>query len=255
MLKNVMVMGALACGAVAAEADVFVWDWKAGQGGVVNNAAGTYESVHAEFDSSANKFIWKVTFANAVTDALTLAVSNGPDPKGEPGELALLYIDATDPSSGNAKVSAYAYNGANSLTSWQDGNGKASGSQDPDLIHSIKDTSWITKAKVSNVAAKRVFELEFSTAAINAHDPKYPGSAPWKGIQFGPKLGLWMHSFDGAYPGFQYNTKGAISDFGFKNHGWFDGSNFPTVVPIPSAVLLGLGGLVGVALIRRRVTC
>ncbi len=252
MLKNVILAGAAILCATSANADVYVWDWSAGQGGAVNNAAGNFESVHAEFDSTAQKMIWNVTFSNQVTDALTFAVSDGPNPKGDPGELALIYVDWNDKSTSTAKMTAYGYNGANLSNSWLDGNGDVAGNQAPDIIHSLNDTSWITKASVTNVGTKRKFELEFSTAAINSHDPLYTGSAPWSGIQFAQKLGLWMHSFDGAYPGISY-LNGEICAFGYKTEGWFDGANFPTVVPIPTSAAMGLAGLVGVFALRRRL--
>jgi hypothetical protein len=255
MLRSIVSVAALALCAGAAQADTFVWNWDVSQGamgGGINNSGGKFESIQASFDNVTNRFTWNITFSDQIADAFTLAVNNGPNPKGEAGELALLYFDWNDKSTANAKVTAYGYNGKNSTDSWKDGDGNAAGTQSPDIIHSLNDTSWINKATAKNVGSKRVFELDVNASTINGWSPKYPGSGPWTGLKFDNKLGLWLHAFDTANPGIVYKN-GKISDFGYKKEGWFDGSNIITVVPLPAPVAMGLAGLVGVAALRRRM--
>ena len=141
-------IGALAVAASMASASEYQWNWTAAQGGGVNNAAGVFESINASYNSDSQRFVWDVVFSNQVTRGYTLAINNGPNPKGHAGELALIHFDAT--SLNAPKVTAYAYNGQNAINSWIDGNGAVAGNQTPDIIKSATDTSWINTASVSD---------------------------------------------------------------------------------------------------------
>jgi hypothetical protein len=258
-VKTCMLAGlaVFACAAVA-HADTYVWDWQTSDGGYVANGTGTgggaMESIHAEFDSVTNRFTWNVVFGSSDTQGYTLAVNSGPNPKGHAGELALLYFDATQPT--NARVTAFAYNGQNSFTSWQDGNGVAPGNQAPDIIHTINDTSWIINKSVDTLSGgRRAFNLTVDATIMNTHVPIYPGTggvSEWTGIGFGPQnIGLWMHTFKGLDTG-GYGPDGQLCGWNFGGQGWFDGSNIQ-LVPLPTPALMGMAGL-GVAgfIVRRR---
>ncbi|MFO0858250.1 MAG: PEP-CTERM sorting domain-containing protein [Phycisphaerales bacterium] len=255
-MKARLILGAAAVAMIAgtASAEVFVWDHAVTPADGTNNAAGIFESIHAEFDTVTNRFQWNATFSNQVTRGYTLAVSPGPNPKGHNAELALLYFDASTLSA--PKVTAYAYNGANAFTSWQDGNGNQAGNQAPDLIHGINNTSWIQNASVVDAGGKRTFNLTIDASTIQNHVPLYNSPAvdgDWTGLAFGPSLGLWMHSFTGLSAGYLGN--GALCGWDYNgSQGWFDGNNYSLVlVPLPAPAMMGIAGL-GVAgfVVRKR---
>jgi hypothetical protein len=242
-------VGAFAMATSMAAAAQFNWSWNA-PGGGVNNAGGTFESINASFDTDTNRFVWDVVFSNQVTRGYTLAVNNGPNPKGHAGELALIHFDATNLNA--AKVSVYAYNGQNAINSWSDGNGAVAGNQAPDVIHSTADTSFINAATVTDAGGKRRFLLDIDATAINAHTPMYPGGAnDWTGVEFGNLIGLWFHTFTGLST--TYGQQGQLCGWDYQGHGWFDASNISTViVPLPAGAWMGLAGLVGVGVIARK---
>lgn len=254
--RFVLGTAAVAMIAGAAHADVWVWDHAVTSADATNNSAGVFSHIHAEFDTVANTFQWNATFSNQVTRGYTLAVSPGPNPKGHNAELSLIYFDAS--SLGSPKVTAYAYNGANAFTSWQDGNGNVSGNQTPDLIHGINDTSWIQNASVVDVGGTRTFNLTIDASVIQNHLPLYNNPSvdgDWTGLAFGPALGLWMHTFTGLSA--SYTSGGALSGWGYSGgHGWFDGSNLSdlVLVPLPAPAMMGIAGLgvVGVVVRKRK---
>ncbi|MEQ9206722.1 MAG: PEP-CTERM sorting domain-containing protein [Phycisphaerales bacterium] len=241
-----MAMVGVAVFAGAAQADLYQWDWSADVDGVagLNMNAGEFQSIHAEFDTNTDRFVWSVTFANQITDGYTLAVNNGPNPKGHAGELALIYFDA---SGADVRVTGYAYNGFNTTTSYQDGS-QESGQQAADMIFassSTENASLVTAASViDNIDGTRVMTLEMDASLINSHNPAYPGPegpSEWTGIGFEDYLGLWMHPFKNLNT--SYDSNGLLTGWSGQQ-GWFDGKDYPTV-PAPGAfALMGLGGMI-----------
>ena len=248
MKKTLITMMCVGTVATVANADVYQWDWSADVDGTsgLNMNGGEFESIHAQFDSDTDRFLWQVTFANQITDGYTLAVNNGPNPKGHAGELALIYFDA---SGNNVRVSGYAYNGLNSFTSYYDG-APQGGVQSPDMIFAsnpLGNASLVLQASVQDVGSKRVMTLEMDASSINGHMPASPGPegpSEWTGVAFDEMLGLWMHPLKGMQT--QYDQDGALTHLSYDRQGWFDGNNFETtVVPAPGAIaLLGLGGVI-----------
>ena len=130
MNASALVAGALACAvAGGASATTYVFD---STSVAQNPSAGFIERITTTYTPSNNAFTWSVTFADQLTTGYTLAVSPGPNPKNNPGQLALIYFDASDTS--DVAVSAYGYNGLNALNSFVDGNGAVAGVQAPDFI-------------------------------------------------------------------------------------------------------------------------
>jgi hypothetical protein len=244
---------AVAMLAGAAHAEIYTWNHTITGADGTNNAAGVFESIQAEFDTVTNRFVWNATFSNQVTRGYTLAVSPGPNPKGNAAELALLYFDATNANA--PKVTAYAYNGQNAMNSWQDGNPFVAGNQAGDLIHDANDTSWIEEAAVVDAGGKRTFRLTIDASTIQNHSPLYTQNSAvgdWTGLAFGPQLGLWMHTFTGLQS--NYLNDGRLCGWGWNQHGWFDGSGYQNVVlvPLPAPAMMGLAGLGVVGFVARR---
>jgi len=233
-----------------AHADTYTWDWSGATppNAAISNVAGDFDSVHAVFDDAAQSLTWRVTFADQLTSGLTFALSDGPNPKGHAGELGLVYVDASN--LGNIRTSTYAYNGKNLINSYKDGDGNQSGDQTPDRIQSIYDmASPLRSASVYDDGTSRVFDLVFDTTVLNSHSPLYPGSSTWTGVAFGEKLGLWMHTFTALSS--SYSIDGYLTGWSYQGHGWFDGRDQSSVIPLPSAAGMGFAGLVLTASRRR----
>lgn len=240
------------CGVASnSDASIYQWDWVRGMSGDygLNDTGGRFESVHATFDSTSKELLWSVTFSNTITQGFTLALNNGPNPKGHAGELALLYVDAR--AANNVRVTAYGYNGQNATNSWRDGNAAVSGDQKPDVIkNDAQRGTWLMDSGVVDVGGKRTISIRVDASDLVGHDPLYPDAVdPWKGIGFDTGLGLWMHAFRTFAP--TYNNNGEISALQLGSEGWFDGKNFTTrTVPAPGAA--ALVGLAAVGGLRRR---
>ncbi len=255
-MKKIAMLALMCAGTVAttASADIYQWDWSADVNGTagLNMNGGEFQSIHAQYDSNTERFLWQVTFADQVTDGFTLAVNNGPNPKGHAGELGLLYFDASD---NNVRVTGYAYNGENSFSTYYDGSA-ASGTQNPDMIFGSDalgtNASLIMQASVQDIGTTRVMTLEMDASSINGHNPIYPGPegpGEWTGMAFDELIGLWMHPMPGMNT--SYGQDGALTELSYNRQGWFDGSNFTTTtIPAPGA--LALVGLRGVLVGRRR---
>ena len=254
MNASALVAGALACAvAGGASATTYVFD---STSVAQNPSAGFIERITTTYTPSNNAFTWSVTFADQLTTGYTLAVSPGPNPKNNPGQLALIYFDASDTS--DVAVSAYGYNGLNALNSFVDGNGAVAGVQAPDFIVGTEDAapdSWLIDASVTDAGGKRTLSLTIDADVIQSHVPLYPDPAgdPWTGVAFGEKIGYWFHTFRGLNAG--YDANGRLTNWGFSAHGWSDVANLNaiTVVPLPPAAWAGLVGLAGAAVLRRRV--
>ena len=239
--------GIAALGAICAiaSADVYSWDWQPGDpGGGHSNSGGTFESIVASYNSNSQILTWDLSFTDQISDGFTLALNNGPNPKGHAGELALIYFDATDVE--NVRVSSYAYNGLNTQTSYRDGSplsgtlsaygifgAQPAEGQAPSILH----------ASVTDADGGRSMRLELDASGINSHTPLYPGSmgtAEWYGIGFDTGLGVWLHPVTSLTT--EYNEDGSLSYWSGRQ-GWLDGANYMTEVPAPGVGAIALAGL------------
>ncbi len=242
----------------AARATIWEFDWTDNAPNVGHSdSGGQWASMNGTFNDATNVLSWSVTFNNKVTQGLTLAVSDGPNPKGHPGQLGLLYIDATNTAS--PVVTAYAYNGQDTYLSYVDGNGNAGGNQTPDRIVSSEITpGFLLSASVVDTATTRTINFSIDASGINSHAPLYPHATDaWEGVRFDDKLGIWFHAFRNLTTA--YGDSGAAQGFLTNwyrpdgKEGYFDGANLTTTVKVPTPgsgalALLGAAGLAG----RRR---
>jgi hypothetical protein len=216
-----------------------------------------FSSITAEYDPDDHRFKWEFTSATTVNGAW-LVVSPGPNPKGNAGELAILFLDArnlTSNTSVTPTLTAYNYNGFNGVTSYMDGSPDA-GNQTPDRIFSSRnndDLGVVTSLSATDTGTMRRFVIELDASILQNHTPLYPAANgdPWTGVAFGQRLGAWFHPTTGlnaAYgtdptnPNFNY-----LTTFTYTGQGAFDTTNLLTQwVPAPGALALcGLAGLVG----------
>jgi len=254
--------------ALSADAASFNWNWSSPsnayklangtgpfaytspEGIAINDAGGEIRSINAGFDGNTGMLSWMVTlgpspiFPSPLPSGFTLALTDGPNPKGIDGELALLYFDAYGTS---PVLTAYAYNGRNNGTSYYDGSG-AAGIQSPDRIFSSILNNQVVLVDTFNPDGTRTLGFTIDSSLINVHTPAYGNPSDWTGIQFGSSIGMWFHPYlvtEGAY------SQGYLSDWRTEVGGWFDGAEVPTI-PEPSTALLALSGLVTIGYRRRR---
>jgi hypothetical protein len=252
-MRSVMLAAsaALSLCAGVASASYYRWDWTPGSPNGsygVSNAGGTFSSMSAEFDPTSHRLRYEVNFSNQITTGFWLALSPGENPKGHPGELAIVYFDASNafgPAVGGLpKASVYGYNGNNGNESYKDGT-TLSGTQTPDRIVSSSSALLASSTLIAqNIGSGRRFVIEFDATDVQTHAPLYPDAVdPWTGLAFGSKLGIWMHPVTNLTT--TYNASGYLTNFGYSNQGWIDGSDFrTTLIPTPGALaLLGVGGL------------
>ncbi len=237
---------ALAAGTTTANAQTYVFNWETGDS-PVNNAGGEFKSITGSYNASSKLFTWDITFNDQITDGYTLAVSPGPNPKGQSGELALIYFDATNIAT--PEVTVYAYNGQNTQLSWADGSHDP-GIQSPDKIISSSgvNSGDILNASVTDDAGMRTLSLEMDATNLQSHLPKWPGDADWTGVEFGGSIGVWLHPT--AWLHTEYGVDGFLNAWEPETQGWLDGQYFETV-PAPAGSL-ALGGLGLLAARRRR---
>ncbi|MGD1955448.1 MAG: PEP-CTERM sorting domain-containing protein [Sphingomonadales bacterium] len=182
-----------------------------------------------------------------------LVVSDGPNPKGDIGEYAILYGDLK-----NNRITAYEYNGQNGPSSFSEpGNFLQSFDNDPFTIDT--DTGEVS--------------FQIDVTSINAAFLNDPTRPDYDGIKFGQgthKIGVWFHFSEDLRVNYEHiDGNLELTKFNLRHQGYVDFQNKPatkkdcadlppdfpgctTEISEPATLaLLGLG-LVGLAVTRRR---
>lgn len=243
-------LGAVAL-AGAASAQVGAFKYSATPTDAQQNAtAGRIAKMESNYDPSKGELSWSADFTSTsgtLPNAFWLVVSDGPDPKGIAGQLAIFYFDA---STMVPKLTAYGYNGENGFNSYRDGS-PAAGIQAPDRIaSSITTPGFATSMTVKNANGVRTLGFSADISGVNAYKPTNGVASNWEGAKYGSKIGVWFHPVSGATT--SYDDAGYLSTFNVGKSGWYD-ANHQNATPVPepaSLAILGLG-LVGVARRRR----
>tara|TARA_Y100000296_G_scaffold87245_1_gene131146 strand:+ start:166375 stop:173808 length:7434 start_codon:yes stop_codon:yes gene_type:complete len=195
-----------------------------------SDAGGDIKNVTTTYNEDTHEFTFEMTIADPygrTTEGFTLALNDGPNPKGS-GELALFYFDA---SSTNASpvVSAYAYNGLNTQTSWKDGSA-AGGIQPADQIASSlgANSPFSSITATTDANGNHVYSFTLNADFIQNHVPDYGDAADWTGLGFDQSLGIWLHPVADIVT--DYDANGYLTQWETCAQGWYDASNLTTTV-------------------------
>ncbi|MDJ0789544.1 MAG: PEP-CTERM sorting domain-containing protein [Myxococcota bacterium] len=196
-----------------------------------NHAAGRLIQLDASYDDVTHAFTWTSVFEaenGMLPDGGWLVVSNGPNPKNNVDEYAILYLDGA-----LGRVTTYVYSGQNNANSFQ-------------------TTAYLAThdgaLSVSDAGSQRTLTIDLVATLENA----FLNTPDWDGIQFGtglqgPEIGYWYHPTKNTR--ISYDPDGRITGFSGTS-GWYDKAYKPVDVPEPH--VLGLLGLAGLGVLARR---
>jgi hypothetical protein len=156
------------------------------------------DSVLIKYNKVAKELAVEIKYKKNIfnPDGFQIAMSPSAAPTN-PGEIAIIYFDATFPA--QMRLTAYGYNTYGDPSNC----GNAPGSYelgkttnqpaDKILAHS---SSWVKSTTYLDNASVKTLGFVIDTTAIETHITAYPSVNPWTGIGFGEKIGLWMWHTD-----------------------------------------------------------
>ncbi len=257
-------IGTAVLAASSAQAVVWQWNFTKGQAGNygTNNTGGTVETIVSTFDDATKRLTFDVLFSApnngsgaASTNGFWLVLNDGPNPKNNPGELAIFYFDASrvfdsDPLNNAVIMTAYEYNGRNDNSSWNNGDGDNTANESNDfngLIYGRNEAGLFINsisATSENGGNARRMRFDINAAAIVSRSPAYPeANTTWHGTGFDDQLGIWFHPAQIFNASYQNSGRGKINSLSVQGEGWLDGEFFRTVPTPGTAALLGMAGL------------
>ncbi len=239
-IKAALALTALSvlCAIAPAEAATFVYQDSVGKQTPkinVNNRAGKYTNITAEFDTDTNILDWSSTFtrnsAGRLADGAWLVLSDGENPKQNVNEYAILYLDSIA-----NKVSIYNYDGKNGPSSY--------------LANDYLGSTALNV--VENGNDEVTFEFSLDATAINSQTGKY--GSEWDGIAFGKEIGIWFHGVTDLET--TYDSSHKLLAFDYDRRGYYDTKMAVDTKKVPepgSLAALGIFGAVAATKLRKRI--
>jgi hypothetical protein len=181
----------------------------AGGGGALGDLS---QGIQLTYNPALSSLRITTAFKNNAVDGYWLAISPGGNPKGVGNELAVLYLDLK-----NDKYAVYNYNGSNGATSF-----------------STPGSTFLKGGDAGMTRAGNTSTFNLNVDGIN--NGPLSGSGNWTGAEFGDKLGLWYHFFDGDI---RFNPDGSLQRLSIVNSGWNDYVNLSTAVRCNNAATGG----------------
>ncbi len=188
-------------------------------------AAGDIKNVNTQYNDATKELTFSVTIEPSA-DGFTLALNDGPNPKGHGGEMALFYFDASN--AGTPVVTAYNYNGQNIQTSWKDGSGQA-GTQAPDQILSslLNSNAFGSITSTTDSNGNKIFSFTVDASILQNHNPTYGNAADWTGAEFGEEVGIWLHPVNELETDY---ANGYLTQWDINSQSYYDTSFKDTMV-------------------------
>lgn len=188
-----------------------------------SSAAGDIKNVDISYNDQSHD----LTFSMRVEDSaegFTIAINNGPNPKGHSAEMAFFYFDA---SGAEPIINVFAYNGKGSYDSYLDGASTA-GTQTPDrILTSLDADNPFTSIQVTTDAdGNKIMSFSMDGTSIMQHDPLNGPDDEWSGVSFADKIGVWLHPVSGLET--EYDSDGYLTNWTRASSSYHDSSNRPT---------------------------
>ncbi len=172
-----------------------------GGGGALGDLS---QGIQLSYNPSLSSLRITTAFKNNAVDGYWLAVSPGGNPKGVGNELAILYVDLK-----NDQYAVYNYNGFNGANSYN--------------TAGTSPVNFLKGGIAGMTRAGNTYTFNLNVDGINNGPLGADGN--WTGAEFGDKLGLWYHFFDGEV---RFNPDGSLQRLSITNSGWNDYVNLST---------------------------
>jgi hypothetical protein len=205
-------------------AQEYKFSWSPGN--AQNDSAGYIESIESTYNTVSKRLIYKVVFSpcddGTIPNGFILSLVNCGDCTMvySYGQLAALYLDATNKSS--PVITVYSYNGLNYLSSWMSRKDMLPPDQ---IVASSKTAGFVNDVKVEDSNGKRIFTFDINASYINSYIPLSP-NGQWLGIGFNEGATIKFYPISNMATA--YDANGFLSTFLAGKYGSAEACNLPT---------------------------
>ncbi len=174
-----------------------------------SSSAGNIDQVDMAYNETTGQFTFTMQ-VDDTADGFTLAVNNGPNPKGHAGELAMVYFDASNDEV-DPIVSVYTYNGKNTQTSYQ--------TEDRILSSETNANAFSSISVTTDLDGNKIMSFTVDASEINSFDPKGGEDNDWTGLLFDESVGVWLHPVSGLETEYE---DGFLTNWDPSAQSWYD---------------------------------
>lgn len=177
---------------------VYTYNAPSGAGAPGGALGSEYQNLNLTYNPALNNLRITTSFTSNKVDGYWLAISPGANPKGNSTELAILYMDLKE-----NRYAVYNYNGVNGSNSF-----------------STAGAVFIQGGSAGLTQNGNSYSFNLNVANIN--NGALNQNAGWTGMEFGSKVGVWYHFFDGDV---NFNANGRVTALNAYSQGWSDIAN------------------------------